>query len=215
MRVRAVARVLAASCIMHGSAAAAAEREEKVDTSDGRIEGDLAATLGAGATFGPRSPRAAVDVRLRYLWTVGAFVTYEDGPIVGAAAEPKRALAGGLELRPLFIARWFNGLEWGKPYADLTLDSLGLELGAVFLQPEGASFGARPGLQAGIGFEVPILPHATGPLVGFHGGVRWSDAALGAHPLQGPSDRALYLSITIAWQQVFGSHIVDVGDRAP
>ena len=29
-------------------------------------------------------------------------------------------------------------------YADLTLDSLALELGAAFLQPQGASFGSRP-----------------------------------------------------------------------
>jgi hypothetical protein len=204
--------VFVVACMMHASVAAAAD---KVDTSDGRIDGDLAVALGAGATFGPRSPRPAVDLRLRYLWTVGAFVTYEDGPLVGASAEPRRVLATGLELRPLFLARWFNGLEWGKPYADLTLDSLGLELGALFVQPEGGSFGAHPGLQAGIGFEVPIFPRATGPLVGFHGGVRWSGDALSAHPLQGPADRALYLAITLAWQQVFGSHIVDAGDRAP
>lgn len=197
------------ACMMHANAYAA----DKVDSTDGRIDGDMAVALGAGATFGPRAPRGAVDLRLRYLWTVGAFVTYEDG--FGASAEPKRALATGLELRPLFIARWFNGLEWGKPYADLTLDSLGLELGALFEEPQGASFGAHPGLQAGIGFEVPILPHATGPLVGFHGGVRWSGDALSAHALQGPADRALYLAITLAWQQVFGSHIVDAGDRAP
>jgi hypothetical protein len=200
------------ACILHAYPAVAAD---KADTSDGRIDGDLAVAVGAGATFGPRDPRAAADLRFRYLWTVGAFATYEDGALVGAASEPKRVLATGLELRPLFIARWLNGLEWGKPYADLTLDSLGLELGAVFLQPQGGSFGGRPGLQAGLGIEIPILPHATGPLLGLHGGVRWSDAALAAHPLQGPADRALYLGVTLAWQQVFGSHLVDLGDRAP
>jgi hypothetical protein len=184
-----------------------------VDTSHGRIDGDLAAELGFGATFGPRAPRATADLRLRYLWTAGAFVTYEDGPLLGGASEPRRALAAGLELRPLFIARWFNGLESGNAYADLTLDSLGLELGAVFQEPSGERFGSKPGLQAGLGVEIPILPRASGPLVGIHAGARWSDAALGGRPLATPSDRSLYLAITLAWQQVFGAHVVDAGDR--
>jgi hypothetical protein len=97
----------------------------------------------------------------------------------------------------------------------MTIDSFGLELGAVFLQPEGRSFGSRPGLQAGIGLQVPVLPHATGPLVGLHFGARWSDAVLAGRAIEGPSDRALYLLVTLGWQQVFGAHVVDVGDRAP
>ena len=99
-------------CTMHvfvvasASPASAAAPPDKTDASDGRIDGDLAVAVGAGATFGPRDPRAALDLRFRYLWTVGAFATYEDGPLVGAAAEPRRVFATGLELRPLFIARW-------------------------------------------------------------------------------------------------------------
>lgn len=185
------------------------------DTSDGRIDGDVSASAGVGATFGPRSPRAAFDLRLRYLWTAGVFATYEDGPLVGSASEPRRAFATGLELRPLFLVRWLQGLETGNAYLDMAIDSFGLELGAVFVQPEGASFGSKPGLQAGIGFQLPVLPHATGPVIGLHGGARWSDAALGGHELEGPSDRALYLLVTVAWQQVFGAHVVDLGDRAP
>jgi hypothetical protein len=199
--------------------ASAASREARAagpeDTTDGRIDGDLSASAGLGATFGPRGPRAAIDLRLRYLWTAGVFATYEDGPLLGGSAAPRRAFAGGVELRPIFLARWLQGKELGNPYLDLTIDSLGLELGAVFLQPEGASFGARPGLQAGLGLQVPVLPHATGPLVGLHAGARWSDAVLGGRPIEGPSDRALYLLVTLGWQQVFGAHVVDLGDRAP
>ena len=83
------------------------------------------------------------------------------------------------------------------------------------MQPEGARFGSKPGLQAGIGLQLPVLPHATGPVIGLHGGARWSDSALGGHALEGPSDRALYLLVTVGWQQVFGAHVVDLGDRAP
>ena len=189
-----------------------ARAESKPDASHGRLDGDLAVAGGLGVTLGPRAPRATADLRLRYLWTSGAFVTYEDGPLVGASSEPRRVLAAGIEIRPLFLIRWSRGLEWGNARADLALDSLGLELGAVFLQPVGGRFAGTPGLQAGLGFEVPIFPSASGLLVGVHGGARWSNAALGGEALSGPADRALFLNLVVAWQQVFGAHIVDLGD---
>jgi hypothetical protein len=195
--------------------AAPAVHADDTDTSYGRIDGDLSASIGLGATFGPRSPRAAADLRLRYLWTAGLFATYEDGPLLGSSSEPRRAFATGVELRPLFLVRWLQGLETGNGYVDLTIDSLGLELGAVFAQPVGHSFGSRPGLQAGVGLQVPVLPNATGPVVGIHAGVRWSDAALAGRAIEDPSDRSLYLLVTIAWQQAFKAHVVDLGDRAP
>src|SRR3954454_20003909 len=92
------------------------------DTSHGRIDGDLSASLGAGASFGPRGPRGAADLRLRYLWTAGLFATYEDGPLFSSSAEPRRALATGIELRPLFLVRWLQGYDSGNAYVDLTLD---------------------------------------------------------------------------------------------
>lgn len=203
--------ILVAMLVIPASAHAA----DRKDGSHGRIEGDLAVEAGVGASFGPRGPRGAADLRFRYLSMAGVFVTYEDGPLFGSGAEPKRALASGLELRPLFLAKWFTGRYSGNPYLDLAIDSIGLELGAVFLQPSGGRFGSKPGLQAGLAFEVPVFPSATGPFIAVHGGVRWSDAALSGGPLAGPADRALYLNVVFAWQQVFGAHVVDMGDRAP
>jgi hypothetical protein len=188
---------------------------DDTDTSYGRIEGDISASVGVGATLGPRGPRAAADLRLRYLWTAGLFATYEDGPLFGSTTEPRRAFATGIELRPLFLVRWLQGLETGNGYLDLTIDSLGLELGAVFMEPVGRPFGSRPGLQAGVGLQIPVLPSATGPVLGVHGGARWSDGALAGREVEGPSDRALYLLLTIAWQQAIKAHVVDLGDRAP
>ncbi len=204
-----------ACVLVLSSVAANARAADAHDTSYGRIDGDLGASIAAGATFGPRQPRGAVDLRLRYLWTVGLFATCEDGPMFGGGAEPRRAIAGGLELRPLFLARWFSGLHSGNGYVDMTIDSLGIELGAVFAQPIGAAFGSRPGFQAGLGAEVPLFARATGMFVGFHGGARWSDAALSGRTLEGAADRSLYLTVSLGWQQVFGGHIVDLGDRAP
>ena len=205
-----VVMVVALSCIASTVRAAGGP-----DTAHGRIDGDLSASLGVGATFGPRGPRSAADLRLRYLWTAGLFATYEDGPLFSSTTEPRRAFATGIELRPLFLARWLQGYDSGNGWVDLTLDSLGLELGAVFMQPTGTSFGSRPGLQASLGLQIPVLPHATGPVVGVHAGARWSSAALGGRDIEGPADRALFLLVTVGWQQVFGAHVVDLGDRAP
>jgi hypothetical protein len=204
-----------AICAASLATAMAAHAADRKDGSHGRVDGDLAVEAGVGASLGPRSPRGAADVRLRYLSMAGVFVTYEDGPIFGSRAEPMRALATGVELRPLFFAKWFTGRYSGNPYLDLAIDSIGLELGAVFLQPNGAKFGSKPGLQAGLAFEVPVFPSATGPFIAVHGGVRWSDAALSGGPSLGPADRALYVNVIFAWQQIFGAHVVDMGDRAP
>ena len=189
--------------------------EAPVDTTYGRIDGDIGLVLGAGVTVAGRGPRATVDMRLRYLDTVGAFATYEDGPLVSSHTDPRRVIATGLELRPLFLARWLRGAETGIARLDLAIDSIGIDIGAFFAQPEGAPLGARPGFQIGLGMELPILPRASGPWIGIHGAARWSDAALGGDILRGPSDRALVLSITLAWHQLVGAHVVDLNDTAP
>jgi len=205
---------LVALCVGAQPAIASAAEGRGADGLYGRFDGDLAIAAAAGATLGPRGPRATGDLRLRYLSTAGIFASYEDGPAIGSSADPRRVLALGLELRPLFLARWATDREIGSPRLDLFIDSLGLELGVAFTQPEGARFGARPCLQLGLGVELPIFPRASGPFVALHGGARWSDAALSGGPTSGPGDRALYLTIAIGWQQLFGAHVVDLGDRA-
>ncbi len=187
----------------------------KKDGTHGRFDGDLGVAAAAGVTVGPRGPRASGDLRLRYLSTAGLFATYEDGPLVSSRAAPKRVLAFGIELRPLFLARWATDHELGVSRLDLLIDSLGLEVGAVVLQPAGASFGSRPGLQAGLGLEVPFFTVASGPFLGVHAGVRWSDSALSGGPLDDPTHRALYLTLSLGWQQLFGGHVVELGDPRP
>lgn len=205
---------LGALCIGVQSTSASAAERNGSDGSHGRFDGDLAIAVAAGATVGPRGPRATGDLRLRYLSTAGIFASYEDGAAIGSNVDPRRALALGLELRPLFFARWATDREVGSPRLDLFIDSFGLEFGVAFAQPEGARFGARPALQLGVGLELPIFPRASGPFVALHGGARWSDAVLSGGPTTGPSDRALYLTIAIGWQQLFGGDVVDLGDRA-
>jgi hypothetical protein len=183
------------------------------DTADGRVEGDVGIVVGLGVTVA-EEPRAASELRVRYLDMAGIFVTYEDG-FGAASVDPTRALATGIEVRPLFLGRWVTGNEVGVRWPDLVIDSLGLELGGFFEQPALGSFGSRPGLQAGIGFELPLLGLVNGPWIDIHGGARWSDAVLAGGPVNGPSDRALFLSFTLAYHHIFATHLVDVGDVAP
>ena len=181
----------------------------------GRLEGDLTFVAGVGGVAAPRGPRAEGELRLRYLESVGVFGSYEDGALVGSGAEPTRVVAVGAEVRPLFLGRWLTGREAHRARLDLTLDSLGIELAAVWAQPAGESFGSDVGMQAGLGLEVPLLGEASGPWLGIHGGLRWSERELGSGRAQDADDRGAYLAITLAWHQVVVAHVVDVGDRAP
>jgi hypothetical protein len=175
----------------------------------------MGVVLGAGVAVGPDAPRGALDQRLRYLETAGLFFTYEDGAIFGSGAEPIRVLSGGIEVRPLFLARWLKDREIGNARLDLAIDALGLELGGFFAQPQGEQLTTRPGLQFGLGLELPILTQASGPWIGLHGGMRFSDAELGGRATSDPADKAFFLAITLEWHQIVGTHVVDPFDRAP
>jgi hypothetical protein len=171
--------------------------------------------VGVGGALASGGARAEGELRARYLESAGIFGTYEDGPIVGSSAAPRRVIAGGLELRPLFFYRWLQGHETHRARLDLAIDSIGLELGLVWPQPPSGPIESTPGFEVGLGVEVPLLLDATGLWLAFHGGIRWSDEALSSGRVETHEQREAYLSITLAWHQVVVAHIVDVGDRAP
>jgi hypothetical protein len=194
------------------AAPAPAHADEDPEPSYGRVEGDVSLVLGAGVVAAPRGGRGEAELRARYLDSAGLFVTYEEGPAFGSGAEPGRVLAGGFELRPLFFYRWLQGHESQTAWADLLLDSFGIEMGATLSQPSGQGL-TQWGLQLGVGIELPILPRATGPWVGLHGGVRWSDQAIASGQVQGADDRGIYIALTLAWHQVVLTHLVDLADE--
>jgi hypothetical protein len=199
---------MAAACLWSPGASA----DDPSDATRGRIDGDLALVLGAGAVVAARAPRVEGEIRLRYLDSAGGFVTYEDA--AGLGSNPARVLGAGLELRPLFLARWLSGFETPRARIDLITDSIGLELGLLLSQPSGAS-GWRCGLELGLGVEIPVLPKATGPWFGVHAGLRWSETALATGIVENVDDRAAYVAITIAWHQMVATHLVDLGDELP
>jgi hypothetical protein len=181
----------------------------------GRMDGDVSLVVGAGAMVVPGAPRVEGEVRIRYLDTVGVFAAYEDGPRVASDLDPTRALSTGLELRPVFLARWLNGLETERARLDMVLDSIGLDLGAIFFQPRGGGFASRSGLLVGLGVEIPIFANASGPWIDLHGGTRWSEDAVALGVVRGAVDRSAFLAITLSWHQFVSTHLVDVGDEAP
>jgi hypothetical protein len=194
---------------------AEARADAGLEPTSGRIEGDVTVVVGAGVSIVPRSPRAEAELRLRYLEVSGLFATYEDSVLPASASEPRRLLALGLELRPLFLFRWLKGLELRRERLDLLLDSIGFELGTALQQPAGETFGSHPGVQLGLGVELPLAARASGPWLGLHGGLRWSGDALASGVVHGVDDRAAFLAITLAWHEVVSAHLVDAGDRAP
>ncbi len=183
--------------------------------SYGRVEGDVTWSAGVGAVVASGGPRAAGDLRLRYLDTAGLFATYEDASLWGGGVDPRRVVAAGLEVRPLFLYRWLQGHESHRAWLDLTLDSLGLEVGTAWVQPVGASLASSAAIQVGLGAELPVGGAATGPWVGLHGGVRWSERALANGAVATARDQDVFLAITVAWHQVVVAHVVDLGDEAP
>jgi len=203
-----------AALALVGRANDASADRGNADSTFGRIGGDIAAVGGAGVVAASGGVRAEAELRLRYLETAGVFVTYEDAAAIGSAAEPRRVLSPGIELRPLFLLRWLRGSETQRARLDLALDSIGIEIGATFGQPVGTSFATQRGLEVGLGFELPVLERASGPWIGIRGALRWSDSALGSGVVSGPDDRQAILAITVAWHQIVSAHVVDVGDRA-
>lgn len=187
-------------------------RADDVDTTHGRLAGDVALAPGVGVVLGPRAPRLTLDMRVRYIEAVGLFVTYEDA-LGQERAEPARVLATGAELRPLFLGRWLKGLEGRSAWTNLAIDSLGFELGVAFAKARGAPFGDRPALQVGLGLEVPLLGEAAGPWAGAHGGMRFGEAAMNGASIEGPLDRAAFFAVTLAWHAYVDAHLVDPDDR--
>jgi hypothetical protein len=183
------------------------------DTTDGRIEGDLDVVAGLGAVVAHDGARGAAELRLRYMETAGVWATYEDA---FGTANPglSRVFAGGIELRPLFLARWVTGHESGVRWIDLVVDSVGFEVGAAFEQPYGPD-GVHATFQASLGLELPLVGGASGPWIDLHAGGRWSDQTLGGAPVDGPTDREFFLSMTLAFHQVIAGHLADLHDRGP
>jgi hypothetical protein len=127
----------------------------------GRFDGSVDLGLGAGVEFEADEPRAQLRASGHFLSTAGVYLRYEDG--FGENDErPARALAFGIDVRPLFLPRFALDLQQGPALLDLTLDSLSLNAGAYFAKPRRHAFGRERGFDLGLGFGVPLCGEARG-----------------------------------------------------
>lgn len=118
----------------------------------GRLNGDLTLSAGLGAAVAiDHGPKCAIDLRARYLDSIGILVSPEWAP-----RETGGAVAVALDVRPLFLVRFLGNSSLGRAWVDLMLDSLGLEIGS-WLGPFNRHFGAAFLLGAGV--DAPLSAH--------------------------------------------------------
>jgi hypothetical protein len=183
--------------------------DKTTDGVYGRFDGDIELSLAAGGAFSSGGPNFAAIARGSFFQTAGMYVAYTDA--MGSANAPlTRSLALGVTLRPFFIPRWALNLERGPAILDLTIDSIGFDLGVLWASDTSGGFTDKPGMEAALGFEVPVLGKASGPFVGARGAIRWRGEELAGDQ---PDPLKPVLFVTLSWHSVIDAGIVDAGDR--
>lgn len=129
----------------------------------GRMNGDFSGSLGASleSDLTAQSFRPALDAGLRYYQTVGVLLHYSQA--VTTTDPLERRLAVDLALEPLFLFRWPRYAHSGRAFFDLFIDSIGLHVGAAFLEPRGGAFASAVRFNTGLGFGLPLTRRAPGP----------------------------------------------------
>ncbi len=186
------------------------------DGAYGRLDGDMTLVGGLGGGLFSSTGRTALtaDVRLRYLEAAGAFVQYEEADALkrgDTAGDVRRSVAAGVELRPLFPARFLKNKQGSGRFFDLLIDSFAIDLGTWF-SVRRASAVQRPGLLAGLAIEAPITGNASGLWLRLSVNARWSAQRLEGEGSGDPGGRTLFLGLGFAWHEVLGAHVVDRGD---
>jgi len=135
----------------------------KADGVYGRLDGDVGLEPGLGVSYSRNSPMPALDFGASYLSTLGLRVRYSDSKFLMNASEHDRSVVSvDLEVRPLFLARWSEGLETGPAWRDLTIDSFLLGLG-VFWDYDRALIRLRRGAELVTGLGFPVFAKNDGP----------------------------------------------------
>ncbi|MFO0589525.1 MAG: hypothetical protein U0441_18450 [Polyangiaceae bacterium] len=190
----------------------------RADGEEGRLEGDLDLSAGAGvAVTDPdvteKAPALVARTAATFASIAGLYAGYAD--TFGApSARFARQVTAGVTVKPIFWARFSKALTTGSPRADLLIDSLILEAGAVWSAPVGGAMESQPGMELAVGFGFPILPNASGPFVELRGALRYRPIDLDGRTPSEILDRGVLVSLSLSWHQIVNAHIVDAGDRA-
>ena len=161
----------------------------------GRFDGDLDVGLGLGAELEPGRVRGAARLSAHYFYSIGAYASYRNAFCGEPAA--RQLVSAGVDLRPVFIPRWVANLQQGPRLLDLFVDSISLGIGASWQRPTGGAFGERHGLEASLGFGLPLFATAQGLWLETRGMIRWLEGA-------GNDDRetAPSLLLTLSWHEL-------------
>lgn len=154
-------------------------RADAVEPSDsdgvyGRFEAPFDLALHAGAEIDGHGAAGAARASLHYFFMAGVYAGYADA-FGSDALAGSRILSFGVDVRPAFIPRWSKNMEQGGRFADLTLDSISLGLGAYLRSPRSGSLGDDRGFELSLGFALPLTATAFGPWIGARGLLRWDD----------------------------------------
>jgi hypothetical protein len=162
----------------------------------GRFDGSFDLGVDVGAEVDGAGAGGAAQVSLHYLYMAGIYGSYADA-LGGEGVQSSRIVSFGVDLRPLFIARWTKNMERGPALLDLALDTISIGFGAYFRKPPGEDFADRRGIELSGGFGVPLAGSADGPWLGARGLLRWEDDGAA------PPVRAAGL-FTLGWHVLFG-----------
>ena len=185
----------------------------RADGAEGRLEGDLDLSIGAGAAITKSAPALAARAALTFASVAGLYSGYLD-TFDAKDAVFARQLTAGVTLKPIFWGRFSKALTTGSPRADLLIDSLILELGAVWSSPPGRAMESDPGVEMAVGLGFPILDRASGPFIELRGAFRLRPIDLDGRSGVDVLDSGALVSLTLTWHQIVNAHIIDAGDRA-
>lgn len=183
------------------------------DGAYGRYDGDLDLRIGAGVAVMQEGPALAAFASAMLLSSAGVYVHYMDAFDEGRRIP--RSISTGLVIEPLFLARTAFNLQIGSGRLDLAIDSFAIGLGAYWTIPRLPTNPLNePGLEFSLGFGLPILASATGPVLGVRAALRASPAAMSGAERFGLVEQGALLSFTLAWRQLVAAHLIDARDRA-
>lgn len=184
-------------------------RAEETDGAYGRLDGDVLLQFGAGVALALEAPYLELDAHALYLSTGGVYFRYAES-FGQDSARFTRSFSTGVEVRPLFLARW--ALNWAKGPArlDLFADSFTVNFGAAWQEDRKLGFREIPTFEIGLGLEFPLLASASGPFIGAMGVFRFDDP-------EGRDQRDLLeqgsaLIFTLSWHQIVKTGLVDFND---
>ncbi|MFO0618700.1 MAG: hypothetical protein U0414_39270 [Polyangiaceae bacterium] len=185
-------------------------RAEETDGAYGRLDGDLLLQFGAGVALALEAPLLDLEAHAVYLSTAGVYFRY--GESFGQErARFTRAFSTGLEVRPLFLARYAKNWAQGPARLDLFVDSFTIAFGAAWQEDRKLGFREIPAFEIGLGLEFPFLETASGPFLGAHGIFRFDD-------LEGKDHRDILeqgstILFTLSWHQIVKTGLVDFNDK--